>query len=164
MIGVSLAASALTVERGVQVNVNMNSGEMSIGELARRFGLAPHVLRHWESMGLLTPSRRVNGRRRYDDGHLTDIAIIQLGKDSGLSLERLRYLLAEGVGRADRAALLRAHRAALAHRIAAAQASLEVVDHALDCAAPDFRRCPDFLAKVEDYLAAASVDRAAPEG
>ncbi|MEU1481969.1 MerR family DNA-binding transcriptional regulator [Streptomyces sp. NPDC005760] len=28
---------------------------MSIGALAARFGLATHVLRHWESMGLLHP-------------------------------------------------------------------------------------------------------------
>ncbi|WXK67305.1 MerR family DNA-binding transcriptional regulator [Nonomuraea sp. N2-4H] len=28
---------------------------MAIGEVAARFGLAPHVLRHWEAMGLLSP-------------------------------------------------------------------------------------------------------------
>ncbi|MGH3587458.1 MAG: MerR family DNA-binding transcriptional regulator, partial [Pseudonocardia sp.] len=27
----------------------------SIGEIARHFDLAPHVLRHWETVGLLTP-------------------------------------------------------------------------------------------------------------
>ncbi|MGN9781028.1 MerR family DNA-binding transcriptional regulator [Nonomuraea sp. ZG12] len=29
--------------------------------LAARFGLATYVLRHWETMGLLTPVRRANG-------------------------------------------------------------------------------------------------------
>ena len=32
--------------------------EMTIGELAARFGLATHVLRHWEAVGLLGPERR----------------------------------------------------------------------------------------------------------
>ncbi|MER5317779.1 MerR family transcriptional regulator [Streptosporangium roseum] len=28
---------------------------MTIGDVAARFGPATHVLRHWESMGLLSP-------------------------------------------------------------------------------------------------------------
>jgi DNA-binding transcriptional MerR regulator len=36
-----------------------------IGELAGRFGLATHVLRHWEAAGLLIPAARVGGRRQY---------------------------------------------------------------------------------------------------
>ncbi len=34
----------------------MKSSPWTIGELAARFGLATHVLRHWEDVGLLTPS------------------------------------------------------------------------------------------------------------
>jgi hypothetical protein len=41
----------------MEMNTNSSSlsEEMTIGELAARFGLATHVLRHWEAMGLLTP-------------------------------------------------------------------------------------------------------------
>ncbi|WP_375546893.1 MerR family transcriptional regulator [Streptomyces gossypii] len=35
---------------------------MSIGALAARFGVATHVLRHWESKGLLHPGRDAGGR------------------------------------------------------------------------------------------------------
>ena len=35
----------------------------SIGELAGRFGLETHVLRHWESEGLLDPERERSGYR-----------------------------------------------------------------------------------------------------
>lgn len=39
----------------------MKSSEaLTIGELAQRFGLATHVLRYWESMGLLKPARRTD--------------------------------------------------------------------------------------------------------
>jgi len=65
---------------------------MTIGELSARFDLAPHVLRHWEAMGLLAPAARVNGRRRYAQEHLTRVAMIVGGKSGGLSLEQLRDL------------------------------------------------------------------------
>lgn len=75
----------------LKVNVRMESSgpEMSIGELAERFGLATHVLRHWEDVGPLRPARRVNGRRRSTPEHLTRVALILRGKDAGFSLERI---------------------------------------------------------------------------
>jgi len=39
--------------------------EFTIGELAARSGVATPVLRHWEDVGLLSPDRRVAGRRVY---------------------------------------------------------------------------------------------------
>jgi DNA-binding transcriptional MerR regulator len=32
--------------------------ELLIGDLARLFGLAPNVLRHWEAMRLLRPGKK----------------------------------------------------------------------------------------------------------
>jgi DNA-binding transcriptional MerR regulator len=125
--------------------------DMGIGELAARFGLAPHVLRHWEDMGLLLPARDSGGRRRYDGRHLTQVAMILLGKRGGLSLEQLGRL-AGRTDRAGRRALLEEHRAALERRIAAARASLALVTHALDCPAEDYRRCPEFRGKVATFI------------
>lgn len=129
----------------LQVNVNMKSSaraELTIGEVAAHFGLATHVLRHWEAMGLLQPARRVNGRRRYTQEHLTRVAIIVHGKEAGFALDHLRELLtADREGR--RSVLLR-HRDELARRIAQAQASQRLVDHALACEAEDFLHCPKF--------------------
>src|SRR5260370_15811352 len=68
--------------------------EYTIGELAARFGLATHVLRYWEDMGLLSPARRGAGRRGYGPAHMTRVAEIMLGKDAGFSLEQLRELFA----------------------------------------------------------------------
>lgn len=52
----------------VRLNVRMKANSRSaIGELARRFGLAAHVLRHWESMGLLEPARDGIGQRTYGE-------------------------------------------------------------------------------------------------
>ncbi|WP_165990200.1 MerR family transcriptional regulator [Streptomyces sp. YIM 98790] len=128
-----------------------DAGELTIGELAGRFGLATHVLRHWEDMGVLVPARRVGGQRRYAPGQAAEVAMILLGKESGFSLEEIRRF-ADGPGRADRRALLLRRRAGLLERIAAARASLALVEHALECDAEDFRRCPEFLRTVTARL------------
>ncbi|MBF6336654.1 MerR family transcriptional regulator [Nocardia abscessus] len=131
----------------------MAGGEMSIGELAARFGLATHVLRHWEDVGLLAPRRDGAGRRRYHDDDADTVAMILLGKQVGLSLDELAALFAEASDRTARRELLRAHRDQLAHRISRDTAALETISHALDCDAEDFRECPHFRAKVAGALA-----------
>ncbi|MGK8522428.1 MerR family transcriptional regulator [Nocardia asteroides] len=131
----------------------MAGEDISIGELAARFGLATHVLRHWEDVGLLAPRRDGAGRRRYHEDDAETVAMILLGKQVGLSLEELAALVTEASDRAARRDLLRAHRDQLVRRIARTTAALETITHALDCEAEDFRDCPHFRAKVAHALA-----------
>ncbi|WP_437063434.1 MerR family transcriptional regulator [Streptomyces sp. enrichment culture] len=65
---------------------------MGIGALAGRFGPAAHVLRHWESVGLLTPARDAAGRRRYGAADVVRVGVILRGKQAGQSLEAIRTL------------------------------------------------------------------------
>ncbi|WP_208030032.1 MerR family transcriptional regulator [Streptomyces cyanogenus] len=123
--------------------VRGEDGTLSIGALAERFGLATHVLRHWEAMGLLAPSRDSAGRRRYDSTDLTRVAVILRAKEAGLSLDTIRTLSAT-VDPAQRRDILREEAEALRTRIAAAQASLEVVECALDCNHESFTQCAHF--------------------
>ncbi|AQA23408.1 merR regulatory family protein [Rhodococcus sp. MTM3W5.2] len=116
---------------------------MSIGALAERFGLAGHVLRHWEAMGLLSPVRDAAGRRRYDKSDLTRVAVILRAKDAGLSLDTIGTLVAT-TSPAARRDLLRAEADALRARISAAQASLELIECALGCDHEDFSQCAHF--------------------
>jgi len=116
---------------------------MTIGELAARFGLEPHVLRHWESVGLLLPTERVNGRRRYRREQEARIALILGAKAAGLSLERIRQIL-QAPDRSTRRKLLLEHRAELDRRQRELDAARAMVDHALTCRAEDFTRCLDF--------------------
>jgi MerR family copper efflux transcriptional regulator len=121
--------------------------EYTIGELAARFGLATHVLRHWENMGLLYPARRVAGRRVYGPAHVTRVAEILLGKDAGFSLEQLRELFtAPDQGR--RREVLRAQLAQVRERIARLTLSQTLLEHALRCRHPDYQSCPHFQAMV----------------
>ena len=67
---------------------------MTIGEIAARFGLAPHVLRHWESMGLLAPARAEGHRRRHRPDDLYRVGVILLAKEAGLNLTGIREIIA----------------------------------------------------------------------
>ncbi|MBW0273945.1 MerR family transcriptional regulator [Nocardia sp. MH4] len=135
----------------------MTGEHTTIGTAAARFGLATHVLRHWEDRGLLTPGRDSAGRRRYRDTDLDTIAMIVLGKKAGLSLDDLALLFTQAPDRVTRRQVLHAHRARLADQLARTRAALDAVTHVLDCDAEDFRTCPHF----RDQVAAVRSPRAA---
>jgi len=121
--------------------------EYTIGQLAARFGLATHVLRHWEDMGLLFPARRVAGRRVYGPTHVTRVAEILLGKDAGFSLEQLRELFT-APDRDRRRELLRRQLAQVRARMARLALSQTLLEHGLRCRHPDYQSCPHFQAMV----------------
>ena len=135
--------------------------EYSIGELAVRFGLATHVLRHWEDMGLLTPARRVAGRRAYGDAHVTRVAEIQLCKEAGFSLEQLRELFT-APDRERRRELLRGQLDRVRERLARLTRSQTLLEHAVRCNHPDYQECPHFremvLARLDGTDLAVALD------
>ena len=137
----------------LRLNADMKSSaaDMGIGEIAQRFGLATHVLRHWESMGLLAPARVTASRRRYGPADLYRVAVILRAKEAGFSLEDIGEMFAAR-DPAARTAVLRRRRAELAARIARAQASLELIDDALGCDHEDIATCPHFQAAIEARL------------
>ncbi|WP_461010206.1 MerR family transcriptional regulator [Streptomyces capparidis] len=116
--------------------------ETGIGELAARFGLPAHVLRHWESVGLLSPRRDAGGRRRYGPGDAHRVAAVLRAKEAGLGLAEIRRLLTGDGGAAARRAALEHQAAELRRRIAGARASLRLVEHALACPHEDLSACP----------------------
>ncbi|MER6944191.1 MerR family transcriptional regulator [Nonomuraea sp. NPDC000554] len=128
-----------------------SSATMSIGAVAERFGLATHVLRHWEAMGLLAPARVGGERRRYGPDDLYRIAVIMRAKEAGFSLDDIREMIATPEADARRT-VLRRHRDDLARRIAELRTSLELIDCALDCDHEDFTTCPHFRATVAERI------------
>jgi len=122
----------------------------SIGELAGQFGLATHVLRHWEDVGLITPGRDGAGRRRYGRDELVRVAVILRSQAAGMSLEQIGVLLdAEAP---ERHLVLEAHVADLDRRMSEMQRSREMTVHALRCRAHDVANCPGFRKGVQDLL------------
>ncbi|MGN0065681.1 MAG: MerR family transcriptional regulator [Nocardioides sp.] len=122
----------------------------SVGELAARFDLETHVLRHWEDKGLLLPDRDPAGRRVYGEDDAYRVATILASKASGMSLEEVRGLLdASTEGRRE---ALEAHLVELDRRQAEVERSRLLTRHALECEAHDITACPGFRAHVADIV------------
>lgn len=125
---------------------------MSIGEIAGHFGLATHVLRHWETMGLLSPERATGGRRRYVRSDLHRIAGILLAKEAGLALTDIRDILTT----ADldkRRQITRRHCDELALRIEQMRSALDLLEGGLTCDYDDITECPHYQSLVADKVA-----------
>jgi DNA-binding transcriptional MerR regulator len=74
---------------------------MRIGELARRTGVPPRLLRYYEEQGLLTPERDRNGYRSYAASDVYRIQQIRGLLDSGLTtgiISRILPFLVEHSG------------------------------------------------------------------
>ena len=65
------------------------AGELSIGDVAERSGIAPSALRFYERRGLVASVRTDGNQRRYDRAVLRRLAFIQAGRAAGISLERI---------------------------------------------------------------------------
>ncbi len=59
---------------------------MTIGELARRAGVAPSAVRHYERAGLLPAPGRTNGRRVYAGDALSRLAVVLHARRIGFSI------------------------------------------------------------------------------
>src|SRR5215210_6906917 len=70
---------------------------MSIGQVASRAGVRPSALRYYESVGLLPPPERKNGRRRYDGEVLREVldrlAVVRVAQQAGFTISEIRMLL-----------------------------------------------------------------------
>lgn len=134
------------------LHVRMKASEReqtwTVGELAARFALPTNVLRHWETLGLLTPERDASGYRRYRHGDLVRVAVIVRNKAAGMTLEQIGVLLdGEAAGRHE---VLEAHLRDLDERARSIERSREMTEHALRCRAHDIVACPRFAQHVAD--------------
>ena len=122
----------------------------SVGQLAERVGVATHVLRHWEDVGLLTPRRDASGYRRYTRDDLVRVLTIRSSQVAGMSLEQIRALL--DVDSAARHQVLEAHLARLEEQRRELERSRLMTEHALRCRSHDVAPCPRFVSYVEDLV------------
>lgn len=68
---------------------------MTIGEVARRSGVATSALRYYEEKGLIHSARTDSGHRRYPRAVIRRVAFIVFAQKIGLSLEEVRRELAK---------------------------------------------------------------------
>ncbi len=75
--------------------MTVSSDFLSIGETARRSGVAASALRFYETRGLIEATRDGANRRRYPRSMLRRIALIRVAQRLGLSLDEIAAALAQ---------------------------------------------------------------------
>src|SRR5215213_2537967 len=136
----------------------MGDPHLTIGELAKRTGVATSALRYYEELGLLPAPDRVSGQRRYPESAVGLVGVILLLRDVGFSLRESKALLG------SRTQAVEGWRS-LAHRKLADladQTATEVITHGLACPHDDFTTCPKSASIVAARLAGQPLEEAHP--
>jgi DNA-binding transcriptional MerR regulator len=74
--------------------------ELTIGEVARRAGVATSSIRYYERIGLLPEPDRLHGQRRYDMAVLGRLGFIGVAQSAGFKLQEIKQLI-QGVDSPD---------------------------------------------------------------
>ena len=140
-----------------------DSPQLTIGEVARRAGVATSSIRYYESIGLLPEPGRLHGQRRYEPEVLGKLAFVDVAQNAGFKLEEIKQLMqaVDGAnGMADQVRALSRRKLAeveeMLGRAKAMKGWLEVAN-SCDCETP--AECALFSAPGETYDATRARDR-----
>lgn len=135
----------------LEVEANLKSSPSSatpltIGQLARRAGVATSALRFYEAEGLLAGSRSAGGHRQYPRHALRRVAFIRAAQTVGLSLPQIKAALAtlpdsRTPTKADWARLSASWAPLLDERIAALQALRGKLTGCIGCGCLSLKAC-----------------------
>ncbi|QLL10187.1 MerR family transcriptional regulator [Mycobacterium vicinigordonae] len=115
---------------------------LTIGEVARRAGIAATTLRYYEQIGLIASPARRGGQRRYEDAVLARLEVIRLCKSAGFTLEEIQLLFADDeAGRPASRALGQAKLAEIDAQMASLVRAREVIEWGMRCTCPSIDAC-----------------------
>ena len=141
----------------------MGDRHLTIGELAKRTGVATSALRYYEELGLLPAPGRVSGQRRYPESAVGLVGVILLLRDVGFSLRESKALLASRTPAGEGwRGLAQRKLADLDQQIAKAQTAKEAITHALHCPYDDITTCPTSSKVIAARLAGQPLQEAHP--
>lgn len=119
---------------------------LSVGEVARRSGVAVSTLHFYEAKGLIRSDRTRGNQRRYGRDVLRRVAIIKVAQEVGISLADIAsqlHALPEGrtPTRADWSLLSKAWRDDLDRRIGTLKRLRDGLDDCIGCGCLSLDRC-----------------------
>lgn len=114
---------------------------LDIVEVAQRSGLPASTLRYYEELGLVESIGRRGLRRLFSARVLERLALIDLGRTAGFSLDEIASMFA--AEEIDRTRLL-AKADELDRTLAKLTAMRDGLRHAARCQAPSHMQCPKF--------------------
>jgi DNA-binding transcriptional MerR regulator len=133
---------------------------LTIGELARRTGIAASALRYYEDRGLLPPPAREFGQRRYDATAVDLVGLILLLRDVGFSLSEIKTLLLASEPSDDWRDTARRKVVELDEQIHKTVVARTALEHIVACPHEDVLDCPNFLHTIAARLAGQSLEDA----
>ena len=118
----------------------------TVGEVARRAGVATSALRFYEANGLIASDRTDAGHRRYRADVMRRVGFIKVAQRVGLSLEEIRAALdslpaSRTPNRRDWARLAASWRPILDERIALLEAMKDKLDGCIGCGCLSLDTC-----------------------
>ena len=119
---------------------------LTIGELARRSGVATSAVRFYEARGLIVSERTAGNQRRYPQSTLRRIAFVRTAQRIGLSLDEIGEALStlpdnRTPTKADWHRLSRAWRPRLDEQIRRIELLRERLDGCIGCGCLSLRSC-----------------------
>jgi MerR family redox-sensitive transcriptional activator SoxR len=125
--------------------------ELTISEVARRSGVRATTIRYYESINVLPPPRRANGRRRYDEAILDRLAFIHVAQRLGFTLSEIVLLFEQrdtAVPLSERwQAMAREKLADVEHLIRHAREVRQTLISGLRCGCENLHECIDCVLK-----------------
>ncbi len=131
--------------------------DLSVGEMARRAGVAVSTLHYYEAEGLIESWRTPANHRRYDRRELRRVAVIRVAQTLGIPLAEVKTVLARvprggAVRKSDWTAASALWRAEIDERMAMLERLRGQLDHCIGCGCLSLESCPlynsgDALAK-----------------
>lgn len=123
------------------------AGELTVGEVARRAGVAVSALHFYEAEGLIRSRRTAGNQRRYPRGVLRRIAIIKVAQRAGVPLREIAEVLKALPGdrpptAADWARMSRRWKDDLDGRIAQLTALRDQLQDCIGCGCLSLNDCP----------------------
>lgn len=121
------------------------NARLSIGDVARRAGIAPSAIRFYERQGLIPHADRRGGKRVYDADILDRLALIGVAKAAGFRVAEIHTLLRGFARRTPPGPRWRALAKRKVHELEARRAELERMQRVLEvvtrCRCPSFQAC-----------------------
>ncbi len=75
------------------------TAELAIGQVAEASGVSVSVVRYYDEFGLITPVRRVGGKRRFGPDAVSRVTFVRRAQAVGFSLADIKTLLDDQRGR-----------------------------------------------------------------
>ncbi|WP_303749128.1 redox-sensitive transcriptional activator SoxR [Stenotrophomonas pigmentata] len=124
----------------------MSTRELSVGEVAKRSGVAVSALHFYERKGLIRSQRTAGNQRRFQSDVLRRLALIQAAQRVGMPLQAVAERLAElpegrAPTKADWAKMSARWRKELDERIATLQFMRDQLSDCIGCGCLSLKRC-----------------------